>query len=297
VSEQKEYSYTASIKSSLSDEIINTHVIRPLAGRFVRLVYPTPVTPNQITIAATFVGLVAAAFYFSGTPMHNIVAGLCLMLKDILDSADGQLARAKQRYSRVGRFLDSIGDFLVNLLAFAGFGFVLFRTSGAPLFLFLALLAFWGTTLRVSYHVFYQTSFLHLHDVYSVNRVSEEIRSEDRWQGSLTVELQRIFQMLYGWQDRLMLKLDAWCRGKRDASKDREWFGDAPGLRISGFLGLGTELFFLMLFSVLNSLEAYLYFNILALNAVWITAIVYRRRVLSARISGSTLPFRSEDSL
>jgi phosphatidylglycerophosphate synthase len=32
------------------------------------------------------------------------VAGLCMTLKDLLDSADGQLARAKQMYSRFGRF-------------------------------------------------------------------------------------------------------------------------------------------------------------------------------------------------
>lgn len=296
MSERQTYSYTASIKSSLSDEIINTYCIRPLAGFFVRIVFPTPITPNQVTIAATVVGIVAAAFYFDGTAMHNMVAGLCMTLKDILDSADGQLARAKQRYSRIGRFLDSIGDFLVNLLAFAAFGFALFRKYDAPSFLFLALLAFLGTTLRVSYHVFYQTSFLHLHDAYAVNRITEEIRYEDRQQSGLAFQLQRIFQILYGWQDRLMLTLDRWCGGNRDASSDREWFGDAPGLRIAGFLGLGTELFFLMLFSVFNKLEAYLSFNLVVLNAVWISSIVYRRHVLLVRISGSTLPARSEDS-
>jgi phosphatidylglycerophosphate synthase len=114
------YSYNASVKSGVSDEPVNTYLMRPLAGLLVRVLYSTPVTPNMVTLAAALFGFVAAGLYASGDPVLTGVAGLTLTGKDVLDSADGQLARAKAQFSRAGRFLDSIGDIAVNFSVFAG---------------------------------------------------------------------------------------------------------------------------------------------------------------------------------
>ncbi|HEX9006282.1 MAG TPA: hypothetical protein VF889_03230 [Bacteroidota bacterium] len=97
------YSYSSSVKSDISDELINTLLLRPLAGFLVRALYPTPVTPNEVTVAAIVAGLCSAGLYAVGGALATAAAGLVLTLKDILDSADGQLARAKALYSRRGR--------------------------------------------------------------------------------------------------------------------------------------------------------------------------------------------------
>ncbi len=292
------YSYASSVKSRISDEFINTYFVRPLAGIVVRLLFSTSITPNQVTIASAVVGAVAAFFYLDGAASKNFLAGICIVFKDILDSADGQLARARRRYSRAGRFLDSIGDFFVNLFVFVAIGLALYRSSGALSHLALSAMAFLGTTLRVSYHVFYQTSFLHLEEKYDANRVTEEIRSEDLMEDRFTVRLQQVFQFLYGWQDRLMSRIDAWCRQgiEQTHSTDQRWLADKRGLRISGLLGLGTELFILMLFSVWDKLELYLMFNVLVLNAIWLASIMYRKQVLAERIKPSSTHSHSEGS-
>ncbi len=279
------YSYNSSVKSNTSDELINTYFIRPIAGLFVRLLYHTRITPNQVTFASTLVGFVAVAYYLDGSAGHNLVAGLSITLKDILDSADGQLARAKSQYSRRGRFLDSIGDFFVNAFAFAAITIALFREYHSLWTIILGALAFLGLTLRVSYHVFYQASFLHLHDRYNVNRVTEEIREEDLRQDGITLLLQQLFQLLYGWQDSLMKRIDTWSRDGLSHSQrnDNLWFGDKIALRISGLMGLGTELFLLTVCSVINTMEDYLYLNIGLMNGLWLIAVLYRRR-LSGRI-------------
>lgn len=281
------YSYDLSVKSDVSDELINVYLLRPTAGFLVHILYSTPVTPNQVTLAATLSGLIAAAFYVAATPTALILAGTFISLKDLLDSADGQLARAKQMYSRTGRFLDSICDFFVNLSVFAAIGFVLVSASGNILYAVWALLGFLGITLRVSYHVYYQSSFLHLQQMYATNRITEEIRKEDVETSGHPLLLQRTFQVLYGWQDRLMARIDAWCRERGQNIPDRGWFGDRTGLRLSGFLGLGTELFLLMLCSVTNHLTLYLYCNLGLMNGVWLTSIWYRRRVLVTRSAGA----------
>ncbi len=98
--------FKQSLKSDAfyADEIINIYLMRPLAAVVVWFLYPTNITPNQVTIAAVLIGFSAAIVYTFGTPMAIALAGLLVTAKDIFDDADGQLARAKQLYSRRGRF-------------------------------------------------------------------------------------------------------------------------------------------------------------------------------------------------
>ncbi len=285
------YSYRNSIKSIKSDELINTYLLRPIAGIIVWALYYTPITPNQVTIISILSGIIAALFYLKGTASGFVVAGLLVTFKDILDSADGQLARAKQLQSRTGRFLDSIGDFVVDAAIFGSIGWTLYKLNDNWLMLFLALLGFIGISLRVSYHVFYQVHYLHLQKQYQNNRITEEVQKEDLNQSGFEITLQRIFQIIYGWQDRLIARIDGWCTRKpfrkSSAAEQREasevWYSDILALRISGFLGFGTELFLLMLCSIFNHLELYLYLNLFLMNGILIICILYRRFILSVR--------------
>jgi phosphatidylglycerophosphate synthase len=284
--QRERYAYRASVKSSTSDELINTYFLRPAAGVLVRLLYRTPITPNHLTLASIAAGLMAALLYAQAAAETTIIAGLLVTVKDILDGADGQLARSRQQYSRAGRFLDSIGDFVVNVAVFAAFSWALTSQTGNPTFLALGALAFLGTTLRVSYHVYYQTAFLHLQGGYSVNRMTEELREEDLGGARGTLLLQRIFQALYGWQDRLVSRLDTWSRHAIPLTPKLRtiWYADATGLRLSSFLGLGTELSLLTVTSLFVRLDLYLFLNLFLMNALWATTVAYRRWVLSGRV-------------
>jgi hypothetical protein len=149
----------------------------------------------------------------------------------------------------------------------------------------LAFLGFAGITLRVSYHVFYQTSFLHLEDKYRINRITEEVREKDLSGDRLALKLQRVFQIVYGWQDRFMVRLDAWCRrGRGDEQFLSRWYSDTAGLRISGLVGMGTELFLLMVCSVLNRLELYLYLNSFLMNGIVVFSLLYRGLFLNHKL-------------
>ncbi len=286
------YSYASSVKSEISDEPINTYLIRPLAGVLVWPLYYTRITPNHLTLASIGAGLIAAYLYAQGTPANTMVAGFLVTLKDVLDSADGQLARAKEQYSRFGRFLDSIGDIVVNLALFTAIGYALSVETGSMHVIALAAFGFLSTTLRVSYHVFYHTAFLHIQNRYTINRLTEEVRDEDLQADRATLTLQRMYQVVYGWQDRLMARIDGWCRGelKEDENTDALWYGNVPALRLSGFMGMGTELALLTLFSILNWLELYLLFNIVVGNTWAAGSLAYRRFILRRRINrGSRL--------
>ena len=280
------YYYKKTLKSTLSDELINTYLLRPIAGFVVWVLYPTPITPNQLTIASTVAGLIAAGFYLHHEAASTAIAGLLVTFKDLLDSADGQLARARQQYTRIGRFLDSIGDFVVDVVVFGAIGWVLYSTTRDGWMIVLALLGLVGITLRVSYHVYYQTSFLHLEEKYQTNRLTEEITKEDLTGEPLALALQRCFQVIYGWQDRLMIRIDEWCkRGRLDREFSIRWYSDPVGLRLSGLIGIGTELFILMVCSMFNALQTYLILNVFLMNLFLLISILYRRWYLGPTIS------------
>jgi phosphatidylglycerophosphate synthase len=276
---------TLKTDSYAADEVINVYLLRPVAAGIVWLLYPTQITPNQVTLIAVAFGFASAYAYLMGTAGAIAVAGALIVLKDLFDDADGQLARAKEMYSRRGRFLDSIGDFLVDCLVFAAMTRTVYRTHSNATTIVLGALSLLGITLRVSYHVFYQASFLHLEDRYTLNRTTEEIRQEDLRGDPLTLRLQQIFQVIYGWQDRLMARIDRWCMGSDfDETHLPVWYSDRFGLRLSGFLGFGTELMLLGLCSWFDAIDGYLLLNVFVMNGIWAASIMYRRLVLSPNL-------------
>jgi phosphatidylglycerophosphate synthase len=280
--------FRQSLKSDsyFCDEFVNIWLLRPLASVIVWAVYPTPITPNMVTVAAVAIGIAAGWCYSIGTAPATALAGTLILLKDIVDDADGQLARAKQLYSRRGRFLDSIGDFAVDVAVFAGIGWSVYREApgiAGPLLAFLGLA---GITLRVSHHVFYQASFLHQEKRYGLNRIVEEITEEDRRGNRVDLGLQRIFGLIYTWQDRLMLRIDGWCRaGKVPDALLPTWYGDRFALRLSGLLGFGTEISLLAVCSWFDAMETYLWLNLLLMNGVWLASALYRRWVLAPNLA------------
>lgn len=82
------------------------------------------VTPNHVTLAAIVVGLIAAGLARGGGYAEVALAGVLLELNSILDSVDGELARLRYQYSRLGQWLDNLADDVVDnaFLAAVGLG-------------------------------------------------------------------------------------------------------------------------------------------------------------------------------
>ncbi|MFN8547901.1 MAG: CDP-alcohol phosphatidyltransferase family protein [Candidatus Eisenbacteria bacterium] len=238
--------YARSQKSARSDEWINTFAIRPLATLFVWIFYLLRWKPVWVVLLGGLVGS-AAALALGLLERDRALAwgGWLLLLKNVLDAADGQLARATGQVDRVGRFADSIADFWVNLwvpLATARF---LVPLVGLPLALLVGLATALLLMLQCSLFVFYQVGFLESEGKSPVNRTDESRREGDLAASRLERSLHSIYLALYGWQDRWMATIDrAFRRAARieGAAAERAWRSDALGLRLSSFLGLGTSL-------------------------------------------------------
>ena len=64
-------------------------------------------------------------------------------------------------------------------------------------------------------------------------------------------------------------------------------YGNTAGLRLSGFLGFGTELMLLTICSVLNELSLYVVLNLVLMNGILVCSVLYRRVILRRRFSSS----------
>ncbi len=280
--------FKQSLKSDAfhADELINIYLLRPIAAMVVWVLYPTRVTPNEVTMFAILLGIAAAAAYTLNTPAAIFIGGILVTAKDVFDDADGQLARAKGLYSRRGRFLDSIGDFVVDLLLFSAITFAVYQSYPDAATICLGVLSFLGITLRVSYHVFYQVSYLHTENNYKLNRITEGITEEDLRGDPVALRLQVVFNFIYTWQDNMMCSIDAWCMGGVvPEHKTAAWYSDKLALRLSGLLGFGTEFAVLTIFSLFNKLYLYLWLNVLVMNGIWLLAILHRRLVVRRKFS------------
>ncbi len=90
-------------------EPLNRYFHIPVAGILVGPLRYSPVTPNQVTAVSVVFGLAAAYGFSLGTSPGLVLGGLLLEISLILDCVDGQLARAKNMASDLGRLIDGVG--------------------------------------------------------------------------------------------------------------------------------------------------------------------------------------------
>jgi phosphatidylglycerophosphate synthase len=117
--------FKATLKSTETEDWLDLHVIRPLCYYLAVFFAKFDIHPNTVTIWSMVVGAVSAIFFGCGSWYYssiecgsmwpglimNIIGIVLLMIADILDCTDGQLARLTGKKSRMGRILDGVAGF------------------------------------------------------------------------------------------------------------------------------------------------------------------------------------------
>ena len=111
--------FKATLKSSETEDWLDLHVIRPFCYYCALVFAKFDVHPNTVTIWSMIIGAASAfffgcgSFYYSGWwgLSMNIIGIALLMVADIFDCTDGQLARMTGKKSRLGRILDGVAGF------------------------------------------------------------------------------------------------------------------------------------------------------------------------------------------
>ena len=112
--------FKATLKSSETEDWLDLHVIRPFCYYCALAFAKFDIHPNTVTIWSMIIGAGATVFFATGCFYYsgwwglgmNLIAIFLLMVADILDCTDGQLARMTGKKSRLGRILDGMAGFV-----------------------------------------------------------------------------------------------------------------------------------------------------------------------------------------
>ena len=112
--------FKATLKSSETEDWLDLHVIRPFCYYCALAFAKFDIHPNTVTIWSMIIGAASTVFFATGSFYYsgwwglgmNLIAIFLLMVADILDCTDGQLARMTGKKSRLGRILDGMAGFV-----------------------------------------------------------------------------------------------------------------------------------------------------------------------------------------
>jgi len=114
--------FKQSLKHKLFDETLTLYILRPIAFIFVKLIYRTNITPNQVSLMTIITGIISGILYTQGTYTFFIIAGGLHFFCLVLDCVDGMIARLKKSGTPVGRIVDGFADYSVGVAVFIGYG-------------------------------------------------------------------------------------------------------------------------------------------------------------------------------
>lgn len=219
---------------------------RSLARIIANSLKNTSFTPIHVTIAFTISGLLGVFCMLKG---YYWFAAFFLILKSILDAADGELARVKNTPSYTGRFLDSVADIVLNFIIFMALW------NSTEVNFSTALLAFFGMQLQGTLYNYYYAIIRNRYNGDTTSRVFE-----DTVPTALAGEKQKnvnilffLYKLFYGIFDSIIYWLD------KNASEGKfpNWL-----MTLVSTFGLGFQLLIISFLLVLNLKECIIPFFI-----------------------------------
>ena len=227
----------------------------------------TKFTPIHVTLLFGISGLIAIYCILEN---HYLLAGFFIVLKSVIDAADGELARLKNTPSYVGRYLDSVFDIILNFLFVLTICFV----SETPLWM--AFLAFFCIQLQGTLYNYYYVILRHKSVGGDATSKIFEYKSPTALPGEKQRNVDilfRIYTIVYGLFDKIIHALD------KNAYKLKtfpNWFMTAISI-----YGLGFQLLLIAIMLPLNLIEYILPFFIIFTVFLFVF-IAIRKRYIKA---------------
>lgn len=201
----------------------------------------TRFTPIHVTLLFGLCGLIAVYFILEN---RYYMAGIFIVLKSIIDAADGELARIKNTPSYTGRYLDSIFDIVLNFVILSAICYV----SKSPFWV--TLIAFFCIQLQGTLYNYYYVILRNK----SVGGDRTSKIFEDKIPKALPGETQKsvailhlVYKIVYGGFDKIIHAMDS------DAYKVRtfpNWF-----MTFVSLYGLGFQLLLIAAMLALDYLQ------------------------------------------
>jgi hypothetical protein len=279
--------YKSSLKSFDVEEIIDLIIFRPLSFLLVKIIYSTNITPNQISIISMFFGLLAGVIIGFGKYEFVLAGAVLIFLSNLLDCADGQLARLKKNGTKIGRLIDGFIDYVTGLSAFLGLGFAVSYITGD--YVYGWIIAFVGGFSRVLQNMFFDY-YRNLYFKYVYNKLSdinleivEFTEEKDRLEKNKGHLLEKFLVSLY--LKYCSLQKNTTMHVHMNISPDIYKAKNKLLLRLWSWIGSTTHLSMLIIFLFINKPEYYLLLTIILGNFVFLILLLIQKRITKKLMS------------
>lgn len=241
---------------------------RPMGSWMANTLKKTSVTPIHVTLLFGISGLIAVYFILQN---QFLLASLFIILKSIIDAADGELARLKNTPSYVGRYLDSIFDIILNLLLLMAIGY---KTESNLFIVFFAFICIQlQGTLYNYYYVILRTKSLGGDATSKIFEYKTPRALAGESQKTVDIMF-KIYSVVYGVFDKIIHFLD------QEAYKVKtfpNWF-----MTLVSIYGLGFQLLLIAIMLPLGYIDYILSFFIFSTGLLFII-IAIRKVILGVK--------------
>jgi hypothetical protein len=224
----------------------------------------TDLTAIHITTMFIITGFIAIGFLLNG---YLMTSAFFIILKSILDAADGELSRLKKKPSYVGRYYDSIADLLLNFCFLLAFWYI---TDISIIFM---LIAFLGVQLQGTLYNYYYVILRNSVQGDSTSRVFENTKPKafnGESQSRVNI-FYKIYNVLYICFDKSMYYMD---KNARHSQPFPKWF-----MTLISLYGLGFQLL-LMAFMLVFKLQSFVIPFFIGYSVLIIVFISIRKLIL-----------------
>ncbi len=280
------------LKSKDVEDPVNLCVNRPLAYLLAKAVFPTPLTPNHITLLAAVLGLTAAGFWLHGTATSMLVGGVLLWTSAVFDGADGILARGRGVQSQFGRALDGTSDMVVAAATLTAGCVHLWQQHGTLFYPVLAVLTVYPSVVQINLYDFYKESYLAFtrgtsrgegEDAADLEQRVDALLKEDvRWWKVLI--MRDIYLRYVKAQDHLMQRVNPAAlhlrHGEVIPSSEtsviyRRW--NRGPMRLWAAVSLAPHVYLMSIFAMFNRLDLYVWVRLIGMNVLFVAVLLWQR--------------------
>jgi hypothetical protein len=229
-------------------------------------------TPTHLTIARTMVGMAGGALLYDERP--GIFPFALLILSEIIDSSDGQLARMTGQVTDLGRVLDGVSDYVAHGAIYIAIGAGIVHRGGSSSVLVWMLLAGIANAMQSQMYDYHRTAYITVvREGRAPGNDPAKVPSWIRWLYSGYLMMQH---RLIGWHGKVETALAARSVAGRVREEDRVRYRDCFYRLVRGWnlLGSNTGLYAIGVLIWLHRVDLFFAFILLPMNlaliALWL---------------------------
>jgi hypothetical protein len=227
-------------------------------------------------------GIFGGIFYMFGDYNFFLLAAISFFICNVLDCADGQLARMKKNGTRIGRIIDGLIDYVTTIFGFIGAGIALAnRVHYGPVFWLLIIAGGLSRGFQNMYFDYFRN--LYMRYVYNkVDDVKREIEAYEKFRADIAKNKGRylikflvdIYVGYSKWQMKITKHIELDTTPEEYQNKNKSI------LRLWSWLGSTTHLTLFIIFTLFFRVDLYFWATLIAGNLMLLFLLIRQKSIL-----------------